>query len=60
MLVFVEWLEVCVSFSQVCVFFFSVFNNALSIWALGTAILTPSHNSGPLGGGGRISRQPLG
>lgn len=41
--------------------FFFFFNNALSIWAVGAAILT--HNSDPPGegwvGGGRISRQPL-
>lgn len=32
------------------------FNNVLSIWALGTAIFTQSHNRDPPGG--RISHQP--
>lgn len=52
-------IDVCVC--CLCATFFpSFFNNALSIWALGTAILTPSHNSDPPGGGGRISHQPSG
>lgn len=41
------WVRVCVAF----------FNNVLSIWALGTAIFTQSHNRDPAGG--RISHQPL-